>query len=143
MGCSLSSKRSAGICFRLIENAFGWITFKCRHMEGLYYLFNEQPARDGREGRGELFIRSLIAHLRTIDNRRWEGRKTSEAYSMTFQISPNSVCTGEWRDNACCACYLIREFSYTYARAVFVKKSGNMLERRTIRGRITYDSLRG
>lgn len=97
----------------------------------------------GMEGGGELFIRSLIAHLRTIDNRRWEGRKTSEAYSMTFQISPNSVCTGEWRDNACCACYLIREFSYTYAGAVFVKKSGNMLERRTIRGRITYDSLRG
>lgn len=108
---------------------------------GMYYLFNEQRVVGmGAEGGGELFIRSLITHLRTIDNGRWEGRKTSEAYSMTFKSAQRYRCTGKSCD-ACCACYLIREFSYT--RAAFIKKSGNMLERRTIRGRITYDSLRG
>lgn len=76
MGCSLSSKRSAGICFRLIENAFGWITFKCRHMEGLYYLFNEQPTRDGGEGRG--VVHSLANCTFTHNRQQTVGRKKDE-----------------------------------------------------------------
>lgn len=62
---------------------------------GMYYLFNEQRVVGmGAGGGGELFICSLITHLRTIDNGRWEGRKTSEAYSMTFKSAQRYRCTG-------------------------------------------------